>query len=854
MQFYQGPSRRVLKRTSGTSEFRLDGTRDHEEERAVYIKQTISLRQKTQTDRGTLADHLAFDEEKEQAFHGGGVYAPFRGKHEIDDKLLLNKSIGSLHFIPDNCRNFLKIENQAQIRMAPLLCSKRYHENILKAPEVTHNNPAERPTSVFCQLGAYGRFWFGSTVDLYELGQVGLTNREGHNATYTLPNLGADAGAGNREVPRAWGIRASQMPVGYPLRQTDQQLDIGLEYSESMCGEVEFIYDENTGTYKSKAFEQQIPWPLDAPVAGQEKIVVIPSISTDPLTDDAPFNYFSKDVIKDQANNVIERKSRAGLWSAAEITVAGLRNEDLNGSDFRILDLGHVAGVPLSMFIPTFRIVNGNLISSISRPVRYATTEAVVVAQDWVAEPEINLAIAGLDEAANKAAQVPFWAFYEDTKHRNHGIGDRLWGHKLLGRIARPNPDPAQLAAQAALDANQTLINNAVAARDVGAQLVIDTTAAAAVGAGLLAAAQAAVAANAQAIIDAQAALDANQAVIDAQTAIVNEGIGGANGYDLADVVAAGQALAAAQAARPALQTTLDDANGATAGLNLARNNLVAAQNVLNNTRDGAIAAQIILIQAVTDANNARPALQAAVGPAGIVTHADQPCVCLRFEDAANLTAEQEAFVQRILTLACDQRMQVGGAFQAHDRTVQILMKRRTDVNQDKISGYQYFTIDIDELNAFRAPHDAGDARFGHRVIDGGNEAAKQAIFDHLKAQRMVQISPDSAHRFYHMKEHKSPFYDTYAYEIVPAGGGQAAARAAISIVPQSGSKPFHYRSVEQFLNQITAAVVGANDNFHAEEFFDVAADGLIGQYQFDNILDGGQDHYIEFFLPVREE
>ena len=151
MQFYQGPSRRVLKRTSGSSGFQIDGTRDHEEERAVYIKQTIRLRQKTATDHGTLSDQWAFDEEKQQGFHtwGEGLYAPFRGQHDIDDKLLLNKSVNNLHFVPQNCRNYLKIENQAPMRMAPLLCSKRYYENTMKAPEVSHGDPTEHFSSIF---------------------------------------------------------------------------------------------------------------------------------------------------------------------------------------------------------------------------------------------------------------------------------------------------------------------------------------------------------------------------------------------------------------------------------------------------------------------------------------------------------------------------------------------------------------------------------------------------------------------------------------------------------------------------------------------------------------------------------
>ena len=71
MQFYEGPSRRVLKRTKSASEIKVDGTRDHEEERAIFVKQTIRLQQKpTGGAVGPLAAHWVFVEEQAHEFFG----------------------------------------------------------------------------------------------------------------------------------------------------------------------------------------------------------------------------------------------------------------------------------------------------------------------------------------------------------------------------------------------------------------------------------------------------------------------------------------------------------------------------------------------------------------------------------------------------------------------------------------------------------------------------------------------------------------------------------------------------------------------------------------------------------------
>jgi len=45
MQFYQGPSRRVLRRFQSDSNITIDGIVDQEEERGLFVKQSFQLEQ-----------------------------------------------------------------------------------------------------------------------------------------------------------------------------------------------------------------------------------------------------------------------------------------------------------------------------------------------------------------------------------------------------------------------------------------------------------------------------------------------------------------------------------------------------------------------------------------------------------------------------------------------------------------------------------------------------------------------------------------------------------------------------------------------------------------------------------------
>ncbi len=143
---------------------------------------------------------------------------PFRGAHNITDAFMVNNSIGNLTFSPHNCKNFLKLENKTTTRLAPLLCSSKYLNNVTQAPRVTTTGTFALPETVRVQLGAYGRFWLGRVTDLYvaKNNQVGLNNREGHNAAFTLGDYNAPVGGANPEIPSVWGFR----PTAFDARVT----------------------------------------------------------------------------------------------------------------------------------------------------------------------------------------------------------------------------------------------------------------------------------------------------------------------------------------------------------------------------------------------------------------------------------------------------------------------------------------------------------------------------------------------------------------------------------------------------------------------------------------------------------
>ncbi len=121
MQFYQGPTRRVLRRYKGNSGFTIDGIVDQEETRGLYVKQSFKLEQFR--DIGSAAEGLDIADvwvfEHENLVIPDGGRAPFTTDHVIEDRLLLNKSFKNVSFSPYNCKNFLSIDTKSQTQLAP---------------------------------------------------------------------------------------------------------------------------------------------------------------------------------------------------------------------------------------------------------------------------------------------------------------------------------------------------------------------------------------------------------------------------------------------------------------------------------------------------------------------------------------------------------------------------------------------------------------------------------------------------------------------------------------------------------------------------------------------------------------
>ena len=220
---YVGPIRRVLKRFQSDTHLQVDGTLNHQEERPIYVRQKLRLRQSPENGlTQTLAEHWHLDEERE--LYGASEYVPFRKEHNITDPLIVNKSIQNLHFKPFNSQNSLLVNNEAEIQLAPLLCSKLSFDNVTQPPIVSYNESNIRYPEIRVQLGAYGRFWFGKFTDLSS--HDGVTNRQGKYAPYRLEDTDNPVGPGNAEIPTVWGIPPREMTAPQVLKQANARTDL----------------------------------------------------------------------------------------------------------------------------------------------------------------------------------------------------------------------------------------------------------------------------------------------------------------------------------------------------------------------------------------------------------------------------------------------------------------------------------------------------------------------------------------------------------------------------------------------------------------------------------------------------
>jgi hypothetical protein len=466
MNSYKGPIRRKIKKYQGTNDFVVDGTVNHLESRNAFVKQTFILKQihDGSNHYGHIAQEWVYaEEEKEFGFESGGL-VPFTGIHNISDRFFLNKSIKNLSFQPYQSVNYLEIDNESKVRMLPLLCSDRTFRNVTRKPEISHVSLKIQP-SVFVQMGAYGRFWFGGFDDLTNVG--GVANRIGE-APYFVVNKAADATYDN-VVPSVWGFLPQNLGAGQALRKSDKMRFLGQKEEDSFCGQIEFVYNAEKDIYESKEFEIHIPYKLQeqcmfhshtAADNHTEKLhITVPSMKTR-NSKDSPFNYF---FINEQ-----DDLPRSRFPTPAEIAPGGTISETLNTQDFVKVRLGSFNDVirdpsdynvaagyaqanqikrsfhEIHMFVPAFRIVKGHKYRSISRPKRYNTVvaapEANVLAQQFNQHNKFLLPnVFSANQALVLGQQIPYWADYY-TEQRcvtqdEQGGDDDLFEYIKIGYI-----------------------------------------------------------------------------------------------------------------------------------------------------------------------------------------------------------------------------------------------------------------------------------------------------------------------------------------------------------------------------------------------------------------------------------
>jgi len=431
MQFYQGPSRRVLRRFQSDSNITIDGIVDQEEERGLFVKQSFQLEQFRDPGGAefNMGNMWFFDYEEDFNVQAGGR-SPFAGEHTITDRLLLNKTFRNLTFSPEGCNNFLTVDSNATTRLAPLLCADSTFNNVTRPPVITTDGADHQP-NVHVQMGAYNRFWFGAVDDMTDY--PGVINRTGL-APYLLEDytgpVGQGAGAGpNHEIYSVFGFDPSKIPHTQPLRHHDDNILLGQQGAAgSTTGLITWKYDTINDNYYTDPFQVTIPFPPNQ--TALLATFTVPSMKTTSITDLQPFNYF---FTGDPTTN-----PREGVPPVVQIVAAGVINETFNTYDFVKVELSRtfvVADPKIYFFVPAFRIANGNSYRSIGRPRRYAESSAATALQQWLpfnATPMSALTGGGTD----LASQVPFWANFQNLRGERQYVGENaLFDYVKVGHI-----------------------------------------------------------------------------------------------------------------------------------------------------------------------------------------------------------------------------------------------------------------------------------------------------------------------------------------------------------------------------------------------------------------------------------
>jgi len=476
---YSGATRRVLRRFNESSKLKIDGLIDHEEQRGVYVKQKFSLSQKRDTTNfDTMTTNWIFEDEKMNLVGG---FVPFEQTHDLTDRLLLNKSFQNITFRPDNCSNFLKIDNQSQIQLAPYLTSQREFENVTRPPKVA-SDAYNFQEVVNCQLGAYGRVWFGSKHTM----QNGTTTHTGEAPFFVANDAPVDAG--NVTNYTVYGFQLKDLVTGQVLRPHASILHCGQRDKLNAVGSaINFYYDKTQDCFTSHSFNVTIP---QFPINGKNHTFTVPSMSTLKNSVDTPYNYYFKQIGEDKSRRFLHPVNTINVPLAGGVPAH--IDETINMKDFvpiRIgtampyqkaadLDIGDTIGIQdIYMFVPIFRIYKGNAYSSVARPRRLGISKTAVVAQEWLpnnATPMSDLALAA-NANLDHPSQVPFWANYETLRYHDRGYDKYLFDYVKVGHITLyPGGDAADTGPMTVLQFENELPENFQTQLDVIVDKVVN--------------------------------------------------------------------------------------------------------------------------------------------------------------------------------------------------------------------------------------------------------------------------------------------------------------------------------------------------------------------------------------------
>ena len=451
MQLYDGPTRRILRKTESDGQLRVDGRIDHLEDRFCYVKQQLRVTQRRNIDTFQhIADEWSLEEEKKYDEVGALV---FTSKPNITDPFLLNKTIRNLSFKPDQAFNYLQIDNQAQYDLTPLLCSIHNYENITKPPVVAANFNGGISPSCYVDHSAYGRLWFGQRTTLAppdEQVAVGT-------APFVINNPNANIAGNNVLTPSVVGLSHmdERMALDQPLFSVHTRIGVD-KFGDNDTARMEWEYNEQKDRYELPSFTINL---RDVYVANNNVAITphftVPRQHTSTLRPDHPHHYIF-------GSAVVPARAVAVPPGAHIIYEAGVVHYDQEGKDFVYVPIGsaqspaHNDGAGANQrldktfywVVPSFAIRAGNIYSSLGRPRKYARTlERYKAATDWETSFNPQLPdVATTAHAALNNAQRPFWSFYEDTKGRRNNGPYNLWDLVEIGRIREYQHTAAALA------------------------------------------------------------------------------------------------------------------------------------------------------------------------------------------------------------------------------------------------------------------------------------------------------------------------------------------------------------------------------------------------------------------------